>query len=68
MKRKPLTLDELKVRDKKAVFCVDNAGNKAWALVSVTDEICFDADFRDWEFYEYGWDSPDGWLAYEGEI
>ena len=50
------------------VWCADNNGNSGWAFVQCQDDVCTDTDYRDWEFYEYGWDSKEGWLAYEYEL
>ena len=61
---KPLSLEEMRELSETPVWCADNDGNSGWALVSGRDEVCTDANYRDWEFYEYGWDSKEGWLAY----
>jgi len=61
---KPLTLDELKDMHGEPVYCVDSKGNGKWAFVEDYDEVCIDSDYEDWEFYCYGWDNDDGWLAY----
>ena len=65
---KPLAKDELWARNGKPVWCADNNGNSGWAFVQCQDDVCTDADYRDWEFYEYGWDSKEGWLAYDYEL
>lgn len=62
-----LTLAQLQKMNGQAVFCVDAKGKGKWALVHVDNEMCTDADFGDWEFYEYGHNSPYGWKAYKTE-
>jgi len=63
----PLTLDELKSMVDKPVYCVDSKGAGMWAFVQLEDEVCTDCHYGDWEFYCYGWDNDDGWLAYKNK-
>lgn len=71
-KQNPLTLDELiqHGKDKRPVFCFSlKDGEKKWAFAYIRDEeqVCTDADFQDWEFYEYGIPNI-GWVAYRKEF
>lgn len=67
MKPTPLTLDELKAAIDEPVYCVDSKGAGMWAFVDLENEVCVDSHYEDWEFYCYGWDNDDGWLAYKNK-
>lgn len=63
---KPLTLDELRERNKKPVYCkgIVNEGLTDFGIVNTFVGRVYDGNFDWWEFSEYG----KTWLAYDREV
>lgn len=63
---KPLTLDELRERNKKPVYCkgIVNEGLTGFGIINTFVGRVYDGNFDWWEFSEYG----KTWLAYDREV
>ena len=72
---RPLTLDELRERDGKPVWCIDGEGHSCYCLVNATNEDCIDNECGAWCFGFYGMTGDGenglhnmGWLAYDPKL
>jgi hypothetical protein len=69
-----LTLEQLRERDGKPVYCVDGVVNRCWCIVNANNEDCIDNEAGAWQFAFYNMRGDDGmyglhrqlgWLAYD---